>query len=232
MFSNSNVIHQRAIAPFALWLALFLGQPGLALAASDNLAYDWSGVYVGFQVGHGSGDATTNEMLDGEVNDGPLEYRTKGALGGIHIGYNGQSGRFVYGVEGDIEHAGIDGHWDWGNGNGLSKEIDWVGSLRGRIGVTADRLMVYGTAGLAVARVEMAVIDDDAVALSKAEAAVGLTAGLGAQYALTDRMSVRMEYRYTDFGETSVAGDVYGGTFSYPHDNKIHALRIGASIKF
>lgn len=196
--------------------------------------YDWSGKYVGVQLGHGWGSAITNEIntANGSDNSGRLDYDVNGILGGVHIGYNMQSGALVYGAEADVEYSGIDGFWDWQNGNGLSKDIGWVGSLRGRVGYAVDRFMLYGTAGIAVASVDMDVIHAGAVALSETETTVGWTTGLGAEYALTDRVSVRTEYRYADYGDTSVSGDVFGGNYMYPHDNKVHALRIGASMKF
>ncbi|MBC8050976.1 MAG: hypothetical protein H7X92_12655 [Chitinophagales bacterium] len=57
-------------------------------------------------------------------------------LAGIHIGFNWQDGSRVFGVEGDAAFA-EDGFQDY------------LASLRFRLGYAFDRVMVYGTAGIA-----------------------------------------------------------------------------------
>jgi outer membrane immunogenic protein len=217
-----------------LWAAAsvpaFAADPTTLVAA----AHDWSGLYVGGQIGYGWGDATTAEINtpDGSLNVGPLDYEADGFIGGLHIGYNYQAGALVFGAEADAEYSGIDGLYDFENTNSLPKHIDWTGSLRGRLGYAFDRVLLYGTAGLAIASVKMEAVESNAVALSERETAVGWTVGAGAEFALTSNLSMRAEYRYADYGKTSISGDVYGGTFTYPHDNKVHAVRLGASIHF
>ena len=195
-------------------------------------AHDWSGLFVGAQFGYGWGDATTNEIEDGDLSDGPLDYDTDGFFGGVHLGYNFQSGPLVYGLETDLEYADVDGFWDWQNTNGLSKRLEWLGSVRGRLGYSFDRILLYGTAGLAYAKVEMEVVESNEVVLSDDEWTAGWTAGVGAAYALTEKLSVTAEYRYSDYGDTSISGDVFGDIFTYPHDNKINSVRLGVSTKF
>jgi len=55
-------------------------------------------------------------------------------FGGILAGCNWERSNFVYGVEGDI---------------GFGNDIDYLASLRGRIGVAWDRSLIYVTAGVA-----------------------------------------------------------------------------------
>jgi outer membrane immunogenic protein len=218
--------------------ALLLGTSAYAFAADAveevviaDAAYDWSGLYVGAQFGYGWGDATTRETSEGDDGD-PLDYDVDGFFGGAHLGYNFQSGSVVYGAEADLEYADVEGFWDWENTNGLSKRLEWQGSLRGRLGYSFDRVLLYGTAGLAFANVKMEVVEGNAVALSDREWTAGWTAGVGAQYALTEKLSLTAEYRYSDYGDTSISGDVFGGTYTYPHDNKINSVRFGFSTKF
>lgn len=197
-------------------------------------AFTWSGFYVGLQGGYGWGDATTNEYtLPGHtLNDGPLNYDADGFFGGVHAGVNFQAGSIVYGAEADIEYADISGSYPWGNGDDLTKTIDWMGSVRGRLGYAFNRLLVYATGGLAYADVEMSATDADGPDISSSEWTAGWTLGGGAEYALTDNVSVRGEYRYSDFGDTELSGNVYGGSFAYPHDNKVQSVRVGISYKF
>ena len=57
-----------------------------------------------------------------------------GALAGLHLGYNWQSGARVLGVEGDA---------DWADNR------DYLASVRLRLGHAFDQVLIYGTAGVA-----------------------------------------------------------------------------------
>ncbi|MFZ2099647.1 MAG: outer membrane protein [Oricola sp.] len=197
--------------------------------------HDWSGTYAGIQLGYGGGPAVTNELNwpSGTLNDGPLDYDASGLVAGVHVGHNLQSGSFVYGAEADLEYSAISGFWDWNNGNTVNKDIQWTGSLRARAGFAMDRVLVYGTAGMAFASVKMETVNGGAAdVLSGTETTLGWTAGVGAEYAIDNAWSTRVEYRYADYGDTQVAGSIFGGPYAYPHDNKVHAVRIGISRKF
>jgi outer membrane immunogenic protein len=89
---------------------------------------------------------------------------------GGQIGANWQFNNFVVGAEGD-------GSWvDW---NGT----DAVGTARLRGGIGFDRFLVYGTGGVALQDFED----------------VGWVAGGGGEYAITDNVTVGVEYLHYDF---------------------------------
>lgn len=150
----------------------------------------WAGGYAGIMGGYSFGDTDLNNGLVGNSID------TDGFNGSLFGGWNGQSGMFVYGLEGDVGY-------DWADGSnvGSSTERGFNGSLRARMGVAAtDNILVYGTAGGAVARIEA---NDGAFADSKTM--YGWTAGVGADVKLTERVFARGEYRYTDYGSSTFA---------------------------
>lgn len=64
--------------------------------------FTWSGFYVGAQAGYGWGKDKYGVSLPSVQN---FKLSPDGVLGGVHAGYNWQSGAFVYGLEGDIEYA-------------------------------------------------------------------------------------------------------------------------------
>lgn len=98
-----------------------------------------------------------------------------GAVAGGHLGVNWQWNNFVLGVEGD-------GSWvDFG-------PIDSVETIRARGGFAFDRFLVYGTGGAAFQD-----FDD-----------LGWVAGGGGEFALTDFVTVGVEYLHYDFdGDTA-----------------------------
>ena len=95
-----------------------------------------------------------------------LGYQPEGGFGGGQIGYNIQRGNIVFGLEADFEGADINGS-KTANGTytdpagnqyaaslGLKTTLDWFGTLRGRVGYTFDRALVYGTGGFAYGHVK------------------------------------------------------------------------------
>lgn len=72
-----------------------------------------------------------------------------GWLGGAHLGYNWQSQRWVYGVEADLQWTGQDGDVAACLGAACAKvsyELDWFGTLRGRLGyLLQPRSLLYVT---------------------------------------------------------------------------------------
>lgn len=184
--------------------------------------YDWSGAYVGVQLGYGWAD------ID-RINTGGFanSFDADGFLGGIHVGANFQSGAWVYGLEGDIEYSGIDGD-DAGVGGTVDTiDINWMGSLRGRVGYAWDRLLIYGTAGLAFADVEA----DAGGLVSDSQTHIGWTVGAGAEYAFTDNWTTRLEYRYVDLGDQDYAL-APPAVLDANYDIKVHTVRVGLTYKF
>ena len=76
---------------------------------------NWSGLYVGGNLGYGWGDGNTDvSFLPSPVefridNNTTLGARSSGAIGGAQLGYNWQIGSLVTGLEADIQGSGIKG---------------------------------------------------------------------------------------------------------------------------
>ncbi len=217
-----------------------------AAQAADIVApevYDWTGPYAGLQGGYawGENDVSANnieeestEILRAVVangRDGDMDL--DGFVGGLHLGYNWQSDALVLGVEGDIEFADMDGDTDVVDDEGLKigeikQEIDWLGSLRLRAGFAADHALFYATGGLAVGGVELTLKDGDGDEFaSNSDTNWGWTLGGGVEYAFTDDLSARIEYRYTDLGNIEAGSSDDGKA-----DTAFHAVRAGLSWHF
>lgn len=189
--------------------------------------FRWTGFYVGLQTGYvwGNADHVFSDPNPGGSSD------PDGWIGGGHMGFNWQSGQWVFGVEADIEGGNVDGSYG-GPLTAAAFELNWQGSLRGRLGLAADRTLFYVTAGWAFADADIAGfsnIGPNATAFS--DTLNGWTLGGGIEQAVTNNFTVRLEYRYTDFG--SASGRLLPDNVDIMKtDLDTHAIRVGASWKF
>jgi outer membrane immunogenic protein len=166
------------------------------------------------------------------------------ATGGGFLGYRWQWGASVIGVETDISGKSLSGSFALSDSNqfrtesfaGSAKET-WDGSVRGRYGfLVTPWTLVYGTGGVAYGGVSgsFAYSAHENPSFCPAGAAVicasaagggswsttriGATGGGGVETMLTNYLTLRLEYRYTDFGHFSesvplrtVCGTAVGG---------------------
>src|SRR4029077_13022369 len=82
-------------------------------------------------------------------------------LAGAQAGYNWQSDAVVYGVEADIAAMHLRSEMNAALATAspttanTNSDVDWYGTLRGRLGWTSGAFLFYGTAGLAYGRVDL-----------------------------------------------------------------------------
>jgi outer membrane immunogenic protein len=247
-------------------------------------AYNWTGFYVGGNVGYswGNWDPSSNfPVLDGTTtffppNSGFVDHwdcasfgpfcssraNVHGAVGGIQGGYNRQFDRWVLGVEGDIQ---VTGQSRTENGSiiytGVATptcdstagsnpcrvnvsnqwKLPWFGTLRGRVGFTSDRWLIYATGGLAVgeARSNFTFTENQFVnvALTVQDSVVkaGWTVGAGVEAMLGNNWSVKAEYLYIDLGShtvTAINPTGFGpSTFVQSYSIHDNIVRLGANLK-
>ena len=79
-------------------------------------------------------------------------------------------------------------------------DIKDYASIRGRLGVAFDRWLLFGTGGWAWGNPAMsyALLGSAPLATNGGNTSSGWTVGAGLEYALTDHVLGRIEYRYTD----------------------------------
>jgi outer membrane immunogenic protein len=195
--------------------------------------YNWSGFYAGVQVGYAWGDDQTTEFatLTGLPTGFSAGFSPDGVVGGVHAGANYQMGMFVLGVEGDIEATGVSGGYRNLGLTGTDFDIAWQASMRVRAGVAFDRFLVYATGGLAYADLEHTYVNGFVTEKSSG-GEWGYTIGAGVEYAFTQNLTARVEYRYTAFDTTTNASVVAFPGFSYSQEPEFHTVRGGVSYKF
>jgi outer membrane immunogenic protein len=163
---------------------------------------NWSGFYIGAMGGYGS------ENTDDQ-------FAIKGGFAGGTIGYNWQFGQFVAGIEADGAWADINNSvTQFFPGVGAitaSAKIDALATIRGRFGFAIDQVLLYGTAGLALADTKLGAIAPG-VALSDSQTLTGWTAGAGIEWMFLPHWSVKGEYLFRSFGgETFFASQLPPG---------------------
>jgi outer membrane immunogenic protein len=89
-------------------------------------AITWSGFYFGINAG---GAFNANDNNGGDDDDDTI------FIGGVHLGYNWQRvDNIVLGLEGDVDFA---------------DDIDYLATIRGRLGYAAGPTLFYATGGVA-----------------------------------------------------------------------------------
>ncbi|MDX3927242.1 MAG: porin family protein [Shinella sp.] len=174
---------------------------------SEPAAPNWAGAYAG-------GTATWQR---GELGAQGGE-KANGFGGGIYGGYNMQNGQLVYGGEADLNYSGID------SSNSIREAKQGVnGSVRARVGIDLNPVLLYGTAGVAATSQKL----EDGSSSDK-NTLIGWTAGVGAETFVTNNITARVEYRYTDYKGKDFnldSGNVRSGL-------EDHSVRVGLGVKF
>jgi len=208
------------------------------MAAVSN----WSGFYIGGDAGYVF-NGSSSGLLTNAFGLVPLSYNAnlQGGFGGGFVGYNYQMQQFVVGIEADWQAASVHGTSGQGfatNGAGVvfgpfveSSKVKDFGSLRGRFGVTFDRLMVFGTAGWALGGFSTTYLQGSPFLTNDHRTADGWAAGGGLEYAFASNVMGRIEYRHTDLGKASFLNATVGA-FEHGNNVKFDDIRLGLAYKF
>jgi outer membrane immunogenic protein len=232
-------------------------------------AFNWTGFYVGgnagaaindssfnldpsgcFLVGCGAGGVAGNALrtASGKLNNTAF-------TGGGQIGYNWQfAPSWVFGLETDLNYNGTKSSttavvplpFAAGStfNSSLSQTFDWFGTGRARLGwLPADRMMIYGTGGVAYGRVASATnvafpTSGDSYAGSFSDIRVGWTAGGGIEWAFTQNWTAKAEYLYVDLGRTSYTDACVTGcgaalpSYTSSTTTREHIARFGINYLF
>ena len=165
-----------AVAAFSLTTAVQAADMPVYRKAPIAQVANWSGWYVGVNVGYAFNDPTVvftpNDTATAQLPPAgstfpTTSYDVKGVVGGAQIGYNWQvSPNWLIGLEADIQGSDIKGS---GNSSFISfpaqpftvnvqQNVEWFGTVRGRAGwVANDKLLVFATGGLAYGAVKESV---------------------------------------------------------------------------
>lgn len=168
---------------------------------------NWEGAYVGGKLTHQWGKTKNGEDFD-----------ATGFGGGVYTGYNKQDGNIVYGVEADANYSGINRSY-----SGVEAKQGINGSLRARVGYDLNPAMVYATGGLAATNMEVTDKTSDSN-----KTLLGATIGAGVETKITESITARTEYRFTNY-QTQTFNLDSGAT---DRGLQEHQVNVGLGFKF
>ena len=186
-------------------------------------SFSWTGFYIGAQAGYGWGE--TKVRAFGARGKADLD----GFIVGGYAGYNVQldGSPVVLGIETDFNYTDIDEKRTV-LGARVRAETNWAGATRARIGYAFDRFLVYAAGGVAYADREFKVNAGRLGSYKDSKTALGWTVGGGVEYAATDNVAVRVDYRYTDYGRDRFSSRGFSASADYTE----HRVMGGVSYKF
>jgi outer membrane immunogenic protein len=190
-------------------------------------AFSWTGCYLGAQGGYSWGNTGYDLNIPATPNSG-FDFKLRGGVAGGHVGCNYQFNNFVIGIEGDAEWNGLSGN-DGGRGGTIDTlKGKWDASIRGRFGFAVDRVLFYGTAGIAWLDVDYSRPNFDGLVIGKTLS--GWTAGGGLEYAFAPNWTGRVEYRFVHFGSEGFPFTT--GSQRTLRETETNTVRAGITYKF
>ncbi|HBF29094.1 outer membrane protein [Rhizobium sp.] len=175
-------------------------------------AFSWAGGYAGIQGGYG--------WADGKFSDsnGTSKSNFDGGRMGAFAGWNFDVGNnIILGAEGNLDYD-----WNKHTTGTSSFQTDLSGAVRGRAGYAVDKALFYVAGGWTAANGKL---KDSTQNIDDSKMMNGWTVGGGVDYAVTDRIFARGEYRYNDYGSKTFGNSVSG-------DFKQNVINVGVGMKF
>lgn len=188
-----------SLALLAAGLALLT--PAHPAVAGDMLGYfmhgsdaevgtpKWTGFIVDPDWGY--------ERLNFDGTAGALLKEADGLRLGAEVGYDVDINGVVLGIVGGAFYSWIDGDGRGAARGRLDTDMDYLGTIRGRLGYAFGRFMVYGTGGWAFGDLEIT----NSAGVSDDTSLSGWAAGGGVEYMWNRNFSVRLEYIHLDYGD-------------------------------
>jgi opacity protein-like surface antigen len=253
------------VASIALFAGHAMAADVLTVAPSAPAPSRWTGGYVGVSAGGAwgaFGTATSTPVnpsnffsdaaVVGAINAaGANRAKTNGFATGIEAGYNWQNGPFLLGVEADLQSLHFNGaassgavlYPDRGGQFVVTSysAANWLFTARARAGLVAGNgALFFLTGGLAVTHLNTDFVFSPANGVAESAkldaAKAGYVIGGGAEAPLTDRLSVKAEYLYVKFSDTTVSGNLPAGAapqvFAHTGDLAANILRLGLNYRF
>lgn len=188
--------------------------------------YNWTGFYVGGNIGAGFANSSWSDPFGGPDNT----FSKDGFIGGGQIGANYQFNWFVVGIEGDFDWTGLKASGTDSLAHSITADTQWTSTVTGRVGAAFDRLLVYGKGGIAFAH-DRDSMNDGFFTATTSFNRTGWTGGAGVEYALSQNWTAKLEYDYLGFGSESL-NLATPTTLSYTTNASLNVQEVKAGINY
>ncbi|MGP0089656.1 MAG: outer membrane protein [Xanthobacteraceae bacterium] len=253
------------VALAAVGSVMVAGAAAADLTVKAPAAYSWTGFYIGGNLGYGYGGGSTsfsgNPATEALIANGTIPSSLGGwgqsnsPLGGGQVGYNLQAGRFVYGIETDLDYGHVSSSLTTivpltfplspSTTTTAVQSLNYLGTVTGRAGFLPwAPLLLYADGGFAYggASASSFLVSNNGAASGFSEKTAlltGWTAGGGLEYAffadepLWSRWSAKLEYGYYDLGKLSQTYNLTpAGFMTTSTAFKGHMFHAGLNYKF
>lgn len=249
----------------SLALAGMLAHGAASAAMAGPLTSNWSGCHLGGNIGWAGDDSQVVTRPSSTFN--PVTTPAERALatrtynfsdssftGGGQAGCDWQpSGSgWVLGLETDINaadlgkdvHRAYPANAPWlASTDTIGFNLDWYGTLRGRVGFAWDNLLLYATGGLAYGQVGSSFVSVVPASSTRFQAdesktKAGWTVGGGGEWAISDAWTIRAEYLHIDLGTFGfnspnvLAPNPLSAQWRSDVDAKFDVVRLGVNYYF
>ena len=235
-------------------------EPALSADLPAAAPDPWTGFYIGAQAGYlgGAGEpeiCATVAGVDRDCSGRASDYglgadNPSGGTAGGYLGFNYRINDMVIGLEGDL-------NWDDAREDGTKGSADlesifgpqdvslnWDASVRARIGVVVgERAMLYATGGPSWINVELkndfcnVIEGEPGIRCGDESTELGWQLGGGAEFLITDHVSLKAEYLHGWYGNTDLNVFTFNDgvddvTFSSRQNLQTNVFRAGVAWHF
>jgi len=238
----------------SLLLSASAGSMSAGAADIEAPATDlWTGFYLGAQAGYLQGTGGDTDICAsatgfgsecfGKVSDINFgDNSADGVTAGGYLGFNYKINSFVLGLEGDLNWDNASGNQNIGDGLSYNTSLNWDAAVRARLGFVVDeRALLYVTGGPSWLSTEL---DSDVfcnatstidVKCGDSSTEFGWQLGAGAEFFMTEHLSVKAEYLHGWYGDANLdlaSASVDGITEKYYLKQNLQTNVVRAGIAY
>jgi outer membrane immunogenic protein len=217
---------------------------GGGLNAPEPVA-NWNGLYLGANIG--SATARNESSLQAGLVTERFNLSPDGYIGGLQMGYNWQAANWVWGLETDIqgstqrENRGCLLSCSPAAFALMNQQMQWFGTVRGRVGYAVGQSLFYATGGFAYGDVKTGISEGLGgvpfnIEFSKVRTGYAVGGGIETPFDIFGlfgkNWTSKTEYLYVDLGKSSNSYAFNGVAHTFETKVQEHIFRTGLNYHF